>query len=83
MKILYFAWVKSKTGIGEETVALPEGVTDVAGLLEWLRERGPEFAEALADLSIVRVAVNQEIAHLDAAVADGDEVALFPPMTGG
>ncbi len=83
MKILYFAWVKSKTGIGEETVALPEGVTDVAGLLEWLKGRGPEFAEALADPSIVRVAVNQEIANLDAAVAEGDEVALFPPMTGG
>lgn len=83
MKILYFAWVKSKTGIGEETVALPDGVTDVAGLLEWLKGRGPEFAEALADPSIVRVAVNQEIANLDAAVAEGDEVALFPPMTGG
>jgi molybdopterin synthase sulfur carrier subunit len=83
MKILYFAWVKSKTGIGEETVALPEGVTDVAGLLEWLKGRGPGFAEALAELSVVRVAINQEIAQLDTAVADGDEVALFPPMTGG
>ena len=83
MKILYFAWVKSKTGIGEETVALPDGVTDVAGLLEWLKGRGPGFAEALAELSIVRVAINQEIAQLDTAVTDGDEVALFPPMTGG
>jgi molybdopterin synthase sulfur carrier subunit len=82
MKILYFAWVKSKTGIGEEDVSAPAEVTDVAGLLTWLKGRGPGFAEALEDLSMVRVAVNQEIAQLDAPVSADDEVALFPPMTG-
>lgn len=83
MKILYFAWLKARTGCAEETVAPPPNVTTVSGLLDWLKQRGPGYAAALADLSVVRVAVNQEFAALDAPVRDGDEVALFPPVTGG
>jgi molybdopterin synthase sulfur carrier subunit len=58
-------------------------VSNVAELVEWLRTRGPGHAEALQDMSAIRVAVNQEFATVDAAVAPGDEIALFPPMTGG
>ncbi len=83
MKLLYFAWVREKTGIAEEEVALPAEVGDVAGLVDWLKSRGAAYQNALADLSAVRVAVNQEYAGLDHAVADGDEVAFFPPVTGG
>jgi len=83
MKVLYFAWLKSKTGIGEETVTPPPEVTDVASLIGWLKHRGPGHAEALADLSVVRAAVNQEYAPLDTPLGPDDEVALFPPMTGG
>lgn len=83
MKILYFAWLRQRTGTGEETVEPPAAVRDVAGLIDWLRSRGPGYAEALRDTSAIRVAVNQEFAGLDAAVKPGDEVALFPPMTGG
>ena len=52
-------------------------------LLDWLRSRGGGYASALEDLSVIRVAVNQEFAAPDHAVADGDEIALFPPVTGG
>lgn len=83
MKILYFAWLRQRVGAGEETVDLPEGVRDVAGLIDWLRTRGPSYEEALRDTSAIRVAVNQEFASLDATIAAGDEIALFPPMTGG
>jgi len=83
MQLLYFGWVRSKIGIGGEELDLPDGVTDVRGLILWLQKRGGGYAEALSDLTIVKVAVNQEIADLDAAIAGGDEVALFPPMTGG
>lgn len=83
MKILYFAWLRQRTGIAEEDVEPPGNVSDVAGLIDWLRGRGPGYAEALQDVSAIRVAVNQEFAELDSAVAPGDEVALFPPMTGG
>lgn len=83
MKLLYFAWVREKTGIAAEEVELPAEVGDVAGLVDWLRGRGDAYRNALADLETVRVAVNQEYAGLDHPVADGDEVAFFPPVTGG
>lgn len=83
MRLLYFGWVRSRIGIGGEEVEPPPQVTDVRGLIHWLRGRGEGYAAALGDLSAVRVAVNQEMAGLDAAIRGGDEVALFPPMTGG
>ncbi len=83
MKLLYFAWLKDKTGVAAEEVALPAEVTTVAELLAWLSARGPGYAEALADLSAIRVAVNQVYAKPGDPVAPDDEVALFPPVTGG
>lgn len=83
MKLLYFAWLRNKIGIGEETVAPPAEVRDVAGLIAWLRSRGGAYAEALANTAVIKVAVNQEYAALDHPVGPDDEVALFPPVTGG
>jgi len=83
VKILYFAWVRSKTGIAAEEVEPPASVTDVASLIAWLKGRGGGFAEALANPGVVRVAVNQEYAKPDHPVRPTDEVALFPPVTGG
>ncbi|MBM3518917.1 MAG: molybdopterin synthase sulfur carrier subunit [Alphaproteobacteria bacterium] len=64
-------------------MTLPPGIATVGALVDWLRKRGPNYAEALSDLGVVRIAVNQEHVGLDAPVRDGDEVALFPPVTGG
>ncbi|HEY1261016.1 MAG TPA: molybdopterin converting factor subunit 1 [Stellaceae bacterium] len=83
MKLLYFAWLRARVGCAEEEVALPPDITDVAGLLDWLRARGPGYAAALADPSVIRVAVNQDYVGPEHAVRDGDEVAIFPPVTGG
>jgi molybdopterin converting factor subunit 1 len=83
VKLLYFAWLKSHTGVSEEEVAPPAEVTTVDELLDWLKARGPGYAKALADLDAVRVAVNQEYARGADPVAPDDEIALFPPVTGG
>lgn len=83
MKILYFAWVRQKTGIAEEDVQPPPEVVTVADLMEWLRDRGPEFAHAFEDLRVIRAAVDQVHAQPDATIAGAREVAFFPPVTGG
>ena len=83
MKLLYFAWLRAKIGKAEETVEPPADVTTVAALVDWLRTRGPGFADALRNAKLVRVAVNREYVGWDHQLKPGDEVALFPPVTGG
>jgi molybdopterin synthase sulfur carrier subunit len=82
VKLLYFAWVRQMTGTGGEDYEADEIMT-VAELAEALRARGGGYAEAFRDLSKLRCAVNQEHAAFDAQVKPGDEVAFFPPVTGG
>ena len=83
MRLLYFAWLRTRIGTAEETVDPPPGVTTVASLVEWLKGRGPGFADALKNQKLLRVAVNKEYVGWDHRLAPGDEVALFPPVTGG
>ena len=83
MKLLYFAWLRERTGIGEEDVTLPPEIVDVAGLIAWLKGRGPGFEAAFQDLNAVRVAVDQDYVGLDQPLAGAGEVAFFPPVTGG
>ncbi|MDX6751662.1 molybdopterin converting factor subunit 1 [Geminicoccaceae bacterium 1502E] len=83
MKVRYFAWLRQRTGCAEEEVSLPAAVRTVGDLMHWLGERHPRFAEACASAGVVRCAVNQDYVSTDAPVAAGDEVAFFPPVTGG
>lgn len=83
MKILWFAWFRARVGTSAESVDLPSHIHDVQGLIDWLRTRSPGHAAALKEISVVRVAVNQEYVKLDHPVKPTDEVALFPPVTGG
>jgi molybdopterin synthase sulfur carrier subunit len=83
VKILYFAGLREATGTGAEELLLPAGICDIAGLRALLRSRGGNWTEALAESRRVRAAVNQDMAAGDTPVADGDEVAFFPPVTGG
>ena len=83
MKILYFAWLREKIGCAEEDVDVPSQVKTVADLLAWLEARGALYKEALSEKGVVRVAVNQEHVDLEHPIGGQDEVALFPPVTGG
>jgi len=82
-RILYFARLREDMGIAQEMVDLPPGVTDVAGLRAHLLARGGASAVALAPGKAVRVSVNQDIARDSSPVKAGDEIAFFPPVTGG
>jgi sulfur-carrier protein len=83
IQVLYFARIRENVGTAKEAVALPQTIGDVAGLVAWLRERGGAWQMELAPGKALRVAVNQRMADLATRIADGDEVALFPPVTGG
>jgi molybdopterin synthase sulfur carrier subunit len=79
LKILYFAGLREAIGSGSESFELPAGVATVGALREALGRLHPE----LLTTKNLRAAVNQKMVGLDAPVADGDEVAFFPPVTGG
>lgn len=83
MKLMYFAWVRQRIGTASETVEAPSEAATVEGLIDWLKTRGPGYAEAFRDTRAIRFAVNQEYVEPDHPVAAGDEVAFFPPVTGG
>lgn len=83
LRVLYFAWLRERIGFAEEEIAPPPGVGDVASLMDWLASRSPGHAAAFADPTVVRCAVNQDFAGPEAPVRPGDEVAFFPPVTGG
>ena len=81
--ILYFARLREALGKASEQIALPPGVCDLASLRALLLSRGGAWAEEMADGTSVRAAINQDIAHGDTRIRDGDEIAFFPPVTGG
>ncbi len=83
VKILYFAWIREKTGRAEETVALPEDIKTIADLVGWLRTRGPEYESAFARPEVVRAALDQTHVKATTPLAGAREIAFFPPVTGG
>lgn len=83
LNALYFARLRESLGLAQEEIALQADLNNVGQLLDYLRARGAVWQDALQDSSSVRVAVNQDLATKETPLKDGDEVALFPPVTGG
>lgn len=81
--ILYFARLRETLGRASEPLELPADVCDIDSLRARLSARGGAWAVTMADRKKVRAAVNQELAPGNAAIKDGDEIAFFPPVTGG
>ncbi len=82
IQLLYFGRPRENLNLASETAEVPEHVATLAELLAWLRARGADWEKELAEKR-VRCAVNQEMAGLSAPVRDGDEVAIFSPISGG
>ena len=83
MKVKYFAWVRERVGMAEETVEPPAGVRTVDDLIGWLAGRGETYAHAFETPKVIRAAIDQAHVKPDAVIAGAREIAFFPPMTGG
>ena len=82
-RILYFARMRQIIGKSEEEIVLPADITTVSRLIDFLKERDDAYVSAFADSRIVRAAIDQAHAPLDASIAGAREIAFFPPVTGG
>jgi molybdopterin synthase sulfur carrier subunit len=83
VRLVYFAWVRDRIGLSEETVSPPPNVATAGDLIGWLAGRGETYAHALAVPSTIRVAVDRVHVDHDEPITGAREIALFPPMTGG
>ena len=83
MKILYFSWLKEKIGLNSQEIIKPNNVETVDDLIAFLKEKSEKHKNAFSDLNSIKVAVNQEFADLETKIKEQDEIAFFPPVTGG
>ncbi len=83
MKILYFSWIREKIGKNSEEIEKPKEIINVADLVNHLKNSSKHHSDALNDMKIVRIAVNQNFSDLKTKINNEDEVAFFPPVTGG
>ncbi len=83
MKLIYFAWIRERLGIEEETIDLPQTIKTVGDLLEWQQNRDEVYAYAFDQTASIRVALDQFHAEHNDPIGSADEIAFFPPMTGG
>jgi molybdopterin synthase sulfur carrier subunit len=83
VKVMYFAGLREQVGRSSEELELPAGVSTLAGLRAHLASRGGAWESAFAETRLVRMAVNQDMAQAPTSIRPGDEVAFFPPVTGG
>jgi sulfur-carrier protein len=83
LTLVYLARLREAFGVATERIEIPPDVTTVAALRAWLAARGGAWATELAPGRALRIAVNHELARPETVVRAGDEIALFPPVTGG
>ena len=83
MQIKYFSWIKDQIGEESENIKITEQIITVKDLINYLKKKNDKYAKAFEDDSVIRCAVNMEVADLSHKISDNDEIAFFPPMTGG
>ena len=83
MKILYFSWIKDKVGTNFEEIEITSEVNTISQLIIFLTKKSDNYKEAFSDLDSIKYSINMQTANIDAKIKNDDEIAFFPPMTGG
>ena len=83
MKIVYFSWVRERIGLNSESINVPENIITLDNLIDFLSLKSPGHKEALINKKLLKFSVNFEFANINHEINNNDEVAIFPPVTGG
>ena len=83
MIIKYFSWIKEHIGKSEEQIELPDHIKNVNELINYLNEIDEKYNLILNKKELIKIAVNKTYSSFDANISDNDEIAFFPPVTGG
>ncbi len=83
IQLKFFASLREAVGTASESLTVPAGVATAGDVRALLRARGGVWEEALADSKALRIALNQQMTDASARIAEGCELAFFPPVTGG
>ena len=83
MKILYFSWIKDKIGKSHEDIQIKDNIKTIDDLIAYLKKSNESYEKVFKDTSSIKVSINMETANFKDQINNNDEVAYFPPMTGG
>ena len=83
MKIIYFSWLKENIGLSEENIKLPSNIKNIKNLIKWLSEKSNKHKKVFLKSKSIRCAINHQIVNKSSKIKDKDEIAFFPPFTGG
>ena len=83
MIIKYFSWIKEHVGKSEEQIELPNHINNVNELLNYLNKLDKKYSLILEKKKLIKIAVNKTYSSFDANISNSDEIAFFPPVTGG
>ena len=83
MKVLYFSWIKDNIGKNEEEISLDENIKTISDLINYLSTINENYKEVFSDLSTIKFSKNMNLVNIDENISNNDEIAFFPPMTGG
>ena len=83
MKILYFSWIREKVGVSSQEITIDENISDINDLILFLKNLSTKHHNAFSDQNSIRVAINKNFSSFDTKIKNEDEIAFFPPVTGG
>ena len=83
MVVKYFSWIKEHIGKSEEQIDLPNNITNVNQLISYLNEIDEKYNIIFEKKELIKIAVNKTYSSFDDKISNSDEIAFFPPVTGG